>query len=149
VSKRYIREWGDINIMAFLKPFREMKEQLGHQLSNLVRLHWNIYKRVKKKKADKKKKTAKGKKGKKGAKRTISDQKSFTLAAPIVKANLSKTMVVPKTNATKATASPAKNTKTPSVTGSETSSPTLKVMAKDNEGSIDLTTGQGNFGISA
>ena len=62
VSKHYIRQRGDIAIMATLKPFRDMKTEIGTQLSNLLRLVWKCYKRKK----EKKKKKKKGKKGKKG-----------------------------------------------------------------------------------
>ena len=48
--------------MATLKPFRDMKTEIGTQLSNLLRFIWKVYKRKK----EKKKKKKKGKKGKKG-----------------------------------------------------------------------------------
>ena len=53
--------------MATLKPFRDMKTEIGTQLSNLLRFIWKIYKRKKEKK--KKKKKGKKGKGKKGSKK--------------------------------------------------------------------------------
>ena len=68
VSKRYIKQRGEISIDNTLQHFRDMKRDLGTVLSNLVRFHWRVHLRIKKKKAAKKKKGAtKGKKGKKGS----------------------------------------------------------------------------------
>ena len=54
--------------MATLSTFRDMKTEIGTQLSNLLRFLWKVYKRKKEKK--KKKKKGKGKKGKgKGTKK--------------------------------------------------------------------------------
>ena len=46
VGKKFIKQWGDIRIATSLVPFNEMKIKLGHQLSNMLRLAWRIYKRV-------------------------------------------------------------------------------------------------------
>lgn len=48
--------------MATLRPFRDMKTEIGTQLSNLIRFLWRVYKRKKDKKKKKKKKKGKGKK---------------------------------------------------------------------------------------
>jgi len=82
VAKHYIRERGDISIMATLKRFRDMKTEIGTQLSNLIRFYWKCYKRKK----DKKKKKKKGKKGKK-SKKQGSFSKTMTLPATPSRAN--------------------------------------------------------------
>ena len=63
-AKRYLKARGDISIAASLKTFRDMKIEIGTQLSNSIRFYWKVYLR---KKANKKKKKKKGstKKGKK------------------------------------------------------------------------------------
>ena len=83
VAKHYIRERGDISIMATLKRFRDMKTEIGTQLSNLIRFYWKCYKRKK----DKKKKKKKGKKGKKGGKKQGSFSKTMTLPTTPARAN--------------------------------------------------------------
>ena len=75
VSKHYIRQRGDIAIMATLKPFRDMKTEIGTQLSNLVRFLWKVYKRKK----EKKKKKKKGKKGKKGKNKKLDASKTMAI----------------------------------------------------------------------
>jgi len=57
--------------MATLKQFRDMKHDIGTQLSNLLRLVWKCYKRKK----EKKKKKKKGKKGK-GKKKALNSNLS-------------------------------------------------------------------------
>ena len=77
VNKRYAKQLGDISIMNTLKVFRDMKEQFGVTLSNLLRFHWKVYLRVKKKKAAKKKK---GKKGKgKTSRNVVGSSKSMSM----------------------------------------------------------------------
>ena len=77
VTKRYIKQRGDISIMSSLRELREMKHQMGTHLSNLLRFVWRCYWKKKLKKKKKKKGKGKGKKKK-------------------VDANLSQTMQIPK-----------------------------------------------------
>ena len=133
--------------MATLSTFRDMKTEIGTQLSNLLRFLWKVYKRKKEKK--KKKKKGKGKKGKgKGTK----------------KLDMSKTMqLTPGRSNSFATPSSSKSPagKTPAAATAKSGGKVdkqasfgktgVKVTAQDNEGSIDLTTGdnENSFSYSA
>ena len=64
VTKRYIKQRGDISIMSSLRELREMKHQMGTHLSNLLRFVWRCYWKKKLKKKKKKKGKGKGKKKK-------------------------------------------------------------------------------------
>lgn len=136
VSKHYIRQRGDIAIMATLQPFRDMKTEIGTQLSNLIRFLWRVYKRTK----EKKKKKKKGKKGKgKKGKAKLDPSKTVALPSP------TRSMSMPTPKPTPGKSSGVSPTKA----GMKTDK--LKVTAKDNEGSIDLTTGdnENSFTYSA
>ena len=62
MAKRYIKQIGDISIMASLKELRDKKIELGTILSNKLRFVFKCYKRKKDKKKKKKKKGKKKKK---------------------------------------------------------------------------------------
>jgi len=114
VSKRFIKQRGEIAIDNTLQHFRDMKRDLGIVLSNLVRLHWRIYLRIKKKKAAKKKKgAAKGKKGKKGS--APQKMMSMTMVTPSRRDSLMNASN-PKNNLTKSPAVGKDSTKVSSPT---------------------------------
>ena len=100
MSKRYVKSRGDISIENSLALFRDMKQKLGVQLSNMIRHHWRVYQRKKAKKAASKKKKKKGK-GKgttahSGPKRTNSIAPSVNASSK----SLNKAIIVPKSRAT-------------------------------------------------
>ena len=140
VSKHYIRQRGDIAIMATLKSFRDMKTMIGIQLSNLLRFYWKVYKRKKDKK--KKKKKGKGKKGK-GKKLAGSKTMSLTMGSP----SRSNSLATPVKSGAKAgtTGSAAKSG---AKIDKQASFSKAKVTAQDHEGTLDLTSGDNENAFS-
>ena len=135
VNKRYAKQLGDISIMNTLKVFRDMKEQFGVTLSNLLRFHWKVYLRVKKKKAAKKKK---GKKGKGKTSRNVvgsSKSMSMTMQPPPRSGSLGSSSSPMKPRGDSIKKAPAKDSATKN-RDAKNATPTgsdRKVMAKDNE----------------
>ena len=130
-----------------LKTFRDMKTEIGVQLSNLIRFYWKVYLR-KKENAKKKKKKATTKKGKGKAKRAAVQPSMSTQVLP-TKHNFSRTNSIVSSTAVHDSPrklSVAVKQDPMSQTMNPKGSNDKKVVAKDNGQSVDLSTDDQFFG---
>ena len=91
MNKRYLKQRGDISIMASLKDLRDIKHEMSVRLVNLLRFVWRCYWKKKLKKKKKKKGKGKGKGKKKsvdsGLSQTMKPERKGSIMVPNKKAD--------------------------------------------------------------